>query len=85
MSSHVHKIMQIGPFFFSFLFSFFFLWFFNPSLCFQLLGESLYLLGKYLAYDKKLVSSLSQVESLSLKNALLKEKFSSFEGKAKET
>ena len=83
MSSHVHKIMQIGPFFFYFLFSFFF-WFFNPSLCFQLLGESLYLLGKYLAYDKKLVSSLSQVESLSLKNALLKEKFTSLEGEAKE-
>jgi len=50
-----------------------------------LLGESLYLLGKYLAYEKKLVSSLSQVESLSSKNALLKEKFSSLEGEAKET
>ncbi|KAL0010979.1 hypothetical protein SO802_006087 [Lithocarpus litseifolius] len=51
----------------------------------QVLGESLYLLGKYLAYEKKLASSVSQVESLSSKNAMLKEKVSSLKGEAKET
>ena len=62
---------------------FFFL--FNLSLCFQVLGESLYLSGKYLAYKEKLASSISQMESLSSENTLLKEKVTSLESKAKET
>ena len=50
-----------------------------------MLGESLYLLGKYLAYEKKLASLVPQMESLSSKNALLKEKVSSLESEVTKT
>jgi len=49
------------------------------------LGESLHLSGKYLAYEKKLASLVPQMESLSSENALFKEKFSSLESKAMKT
>ena len=49
-----------------------------------MLGESLYLSGKYLAYEEKLASFISQMESLSLENALLQDKVTSLESEAKE-
>ena len=38
----------------------------------QVLGESLYIFGKYLDYEEKYVTAKSKVESLSLENELLK-------------
>ena len=37
-----------------------------------MLGESLYIFGKYLDYEEKYVTAKSKVESLSLENELLK-------------
>nr|POE86295.1 hypothetical protein CFP56_07098 [Quercus suber] len=51
----------------------------------KVLGESLYLSGKYLAYEKKLASLIPQMESLSSENALLKEKVFSLESEATKT
>ena len=66
------------------LFFFFSFFLFFLSFCFQVLGESLYLSGKYLAYEEKLASFISQMESLSLENALLQDKVTSLESEAKE-
>ena len=54
-------------------------------LCFQVLGESLYLSGKYLDYEEKHVVVQSEVESLSTENELLKEKVSSLSEEAKKS
>lgn len=50
-----------------------------------MLGESLYLTRKYLAYEKKLASLIPQMESLSSETALLKEKVSFLKSKATKT
>lgn len=54
-------------------------------LCFQVLGESLYLSGKYLDYEEKHVVVQSKVESLSVENELLKETVSSLSDEAKKS
>lgn len=42
-----------------------------------MLGESLYISGKYLDYEKKFMVAQSKVESLFVENELLKKKVSS--------
>ena len=80
MSSHVHKLMQVYVFvsyahlFFLFCFFFFFFLFFSffgTITYLQVLGESLYISGKYLDYDKKLVEAQSRIASLSVENKSL--------------
>ena len=49
-----------------------------------MLGESLYIFGKYLDYDKKLVEAQSRIASLSTKNESLTIQISALANKAKK-
>ena len=49
-----------------------------------MLGESLYISGKYLDYEEKYVMTQSKVESLSLENKLFKGQVSAFLDEAKK-
>ena len=60
------------------LFVFFFFFFL------QVLGESLYISGKYLDYEEKYVVTKSKVESLSVENESLKGQISALADEAKK-
>lgn len=45
----------------------------------QVLGESLYIIEKYLDYEEKIVVAQSKVDSLFYENVVLKTKFSPFQ------
>lgn len=58
--------------------------FLNVFLSFsQVLGESLYISGKYLDFEKKFVMAQSKVETFSSKNESLKKQISALLKKAK--
>ena len=81
MLSHVHKLMQVCvlvplSFFFFFL---------TPIYLFlQVLGESLYISGKYVNCERKLVETQSKTTSLSTKNKSLKSQVSALVDEAKK-
>ena len=78
MSSHVHNLMQV------YVLVSYAHFFFVTYLLLQVLGESLYISGKYLDYDKKLVEAQSRIASLFAENESLTIQISALANKAKK-